>query len=1171
MLFNEIELPDEIPLARDEGNLVIFAGAGVSCGSPSSLPLFEGLVEKIAVNSAATRGENETLDGFLGRLGRGGTKVHHLAASILLNPESHPNVLHGLLLRLFGKPESIKLVTTNFDRHFTTEGKTRWSDSVREYYAPALPRGDCFHGIVYLHGAAFIDPEECVLTDEDFGRAYLTEAWATRFLKDMFGRYTVLFIGYSHNDLVMTYLARGLPPSTRRFALHDSADNTRWAHLGITQVRYPAEVANHSSLTHFFQTWVQELESGLAESYQRLTQLCGDHPEALSSEDADFVRRRLSEEDSVKRFQNAARDPRWIAWLERKGLISQLLQVNGEVDPVQGQMARWLATSFLEGEQEALLSLLERRSGRIHQCLWFHIAANLLNARRPVSDVCFRKWIRILLSGAPDSSFRISDLVLAASRRRDTESLLLLIERLITPRIRQDKSFFLRDGEMVATTVNTLNLLHDDVDYWVNEAWEQILKPEILTLAPKLDIIVRRLLWLADVLVRESSKSPDFDPLGFARPDIEVRTRPPQYAFDFLIDVAIAVIRSRIETSPADSVAYLNELFATEIRVLQRLAIAGMRMNPTFSADQKLRWLLSKRVLYALWCRAEVLKFLDSTIGSSSGTIKSETLKSVMSGPEPGQKKGLSEKQVDSLTYSLLRSLKRLDESWQELDSPLAELLKRYPDFEEEVAPFEPPIVSPGAQWGTPTDEFNLDDVVDAAASKFLDQWLDEREDSIREWRYGAVLPALAKRSMGWFLDLVKTAVERKESQGFVWASIERAVREAKRTDDNWREMLELANTATESGIARYFAIRLLELGITADDDPLPPMLFESADRLADRLTEDLIQSAEPFELGDDWLFTAINHPVCWLWHYWVERGVKWKKMPGGEPAVFELVTRNLSRLLGENWIGAPIARIRCGSQVAILDYLDSNFARTKVVPLFSWSRNEEAALHAWSGFLQSGRWSVALKDLVLEDLIITAQRWQRLPEASMHALGPQLAILAVLVVDDPLNQEMLSRCIRPLPDDVLETFARTISQILRGLKRDAAESIWRRWLLEYLRQRSLGLPKPLTAGEIQQVPIWALYAGSYFPNAVAAFKEVSRGQTFEVIDWVLAEIEEHPEVFAHSEACAELILAVTNNTPDGLADPPRFLRVIEQIKSTGVPQEIGSALDERMVRLGFN
>jgi hypothetical protein len=360
MWFNDIELPDELFPAREEGDLVIFAGAGVSCGHPSSLPLFPGLVQRIAENAVTVQERDESPDRFLGRLRRDGVMVHERARTILLDPKSHPNSLHDLILRVFGKPESIRLVTTNFDRHFTTAREAaRWANDVREYYAPALPRGSSFGGIVYLHGAAFIDVKECVLTDEDFGRAYLTEGWATQFLKEMFNHYTVLFIGYSHNDVVMNYLARGLPPSEsiRRFALHSGSDDRYWTRLGIKRIPYPVEENDHSALIRTLECWVREVESGLASSYQRLTQLAAADPKTLSNDDADFVRRSLLCEDAQRRFLDAARSPAWAIWIEEKGLIDQLLRPEGPVERTQEEIACWLAAHFLDDEQQTLLGL----------------------------------------------------------------------------------------------------------------------------------------------------------------------------------------------------------------------------------------------------------------------------------------------------------------------------------------------------------------------------------------------------------------------------------------------------------------------------------------------------------------------------------------------------------------------------------------------------------------------------------------------------------------------------------------------------------------------------------------------------------------------------------------------------------------------------------------------
>lgn len=77
-----------------------------------------------------------------------------------------------------------------------------------------------------------------MLTDSDFGRAYLTEGWARQFLMDVFRQYTVLFVGYSHNDVVMNYLARALPADSvaGRFALTE--EDGSWEILDITPIRF---------------------------------------------------------------------------------------------------------------------------------------------------------------------------------------------------------------------------------------------------------------------------------------------------------------------------------------------------------------------------------------------------------------------------------------------------------------------------------------------------------------------------------------------------------------------------------------------------------------------------------------------------------------------------------------------------------------------------------------------------------------------------------------------------------------------------------------------------------------------------------------------------------------------------------------------------------------------
>ena len=48
MQFGEVDIPKQVVDARRDGNLAVFAGAGVSVGPPSNLPGFDGLVELVA-------------------------------------------------------------------------------------------------------------------------------------------------------------------------------------------------------------------------------------------------------------------------------------------------------------------------------------------------------------------------------------------------------------------------------------------------------------------------------------------------------------------------------------------------------------------------------------------------------------------------------------------------------------------------------------------------------------------------------------------------------------------------------------------------------------------------------------------------------------------------------------------------------------------------------------------------------------------------------------------------------------------------------------------------------------------------------------------------------------------------------------------------------------------
>ena len=144
--------------------------------------------------------------------------------------------------------------------------------------APALPLGDDFIGVVFLHGCLRQDPGALVVTDSDFGRAYLRDAWAARFLERMFATYTVLFIGYSHNDVVMSYLARALRADSARFVLTSEPGASHWRRLRIQPVGYPILAGTHSALADAVDGWASWASMGLLDHRQRVDQLLSAAP-----------------------------------------------------------------------------------------------------------------------------------------------------------------------------------------------------------------------------------------------------------------------------------------------------------------------------------------------------------------------------------------------------------------------------------------------------------------------------------------------------------------------------------------------------------------------------------------------------------------------------------------------------------------------------------------------------------------------------------------------------------------------------------------------------------------------------------------------------------------------------------------------------------------------------
>ncbi len=283
-------IPDELLTARDQDRVVFFCGAGVS-RAKANLPDFFGLARKVTkilgvtadtpamklLAEAKAIGERLDIGGLVpadrifGLLERDFlTRDIYSAVANALVPSNPDISAHKTLLRLATtRHGAIRLVTTNFDRLFDA-----CQPELQAYYPPNLPdlsRGKDFNGIIYLHGKINDTGDgaqggEFVLSSSEFGRAYLSEGWATSFVKEILSKYLVVFVGYSADDPPMQYLLEALNGSTGsvggvyafQSGAHDDAA-AKWRHKGVTAISY-SDVNAHKALWETLDAWAMRAD-----------------------------------------------------------------------------------------------------------------------------------------------------------------------------------------------------------------------------------------------------------------------------------------------------------------------------------------------------------------------------------------------------------------------------------------------------------------------------------------------------------------------------------------------------------------------------------------------------------------------------------------------------------------------------------------------------------------------------------------------------------------------------------------------------------------------------------------------------------------------------------------------------------------------------------------------
>jgi hypothetical protein len=1087
-----VEFPQNIIDAIDTHKLVVFAGAGVSMGEPSCLPSFWKLANDLAAGTGLSPKElgrdgdgekiYEPLDQFLGRLPVNHSSLREKAADLTDLDNPH-NELHESLVRLYGESSNVRVVTTNYDLMFESAADSLWKVAPEIYSAPALPVGTNFRGLVHVHGAVS-RPFGIVLTDGDFGRAYLTEGWARRFLVDVFsGNNIILFVGYSYEDTVLHYLARALPDRSEksRYALVGPDDNEdKWRLLGIEPVVFSKADQNDYSALYLASKELADYATRKPSEWQeKIGRIAENSPETADIEDEDLIRSALMNESRIRFFAQKAEDVKWIPWLIREGAFVPLFEADNPKKHTI-ELSNWLIKEFLHKSPDHVIQVFASDQRPVKQWFWWQLA---LEARAIEDPTTFGRFFDYLLQAKPwNADFHaLQFLGKQCAKLGDVDRLLLVFKEMAKAHISLNKPYSIDDEHYpYRHEIETVS------PHWnLEETWK--------LLASHFDTHGEAILHICEetFLIRKIAGDSwwrigihwDFDSDRRSSIEYHEQDNYPQ-AIDVVIDAAREVLAYLGKNAPDYAEHWVHSRSTSSSHLIRRLAIYAIGQLVTLDSGERIRLLLAKGVFNDIH-RQESFMLLNQEFPEADAKAKALAINEVLSYQDDSEENG--EKITAQVHLDWLSALQESDPECAEVQTALDEVLSKFPGLEAKKYPG-------------------------------LDSWMQAGHRT-PESPY-SVTALLAEDGPGFEMILGFDSEPFPFSRGPSKSGLEAAVRDAADRDPDWGFKFLYYLMEAADWDSKYLSGLLRAVGKWPDN-------LDSAEHLLEVLQKDEIQNRNPHLVADivlesvrsgglpyiceilnrtneiaasimnlieaspspvsgdnvDWHLKSINTTEGRIAEYWIHAlSVQINKC--GDRVFEEPYKSAIAQLVDTSEEASKYTIPAVTQQIAFLHGVDENWLLEHVVPLFVAS-NEATQAQAWDGYLTSNGPRKATFELLEGAFENALSRLDKLfCERQQNRFIEFLTASIVWFVEKP-NAVWIPRLITALNARGRLAFAHDMTHFLCKLQDEDRNVAWDSWIGDYWLRRKEGAPVELNNNEINAMINWLPNLGDRFPEGV--------------------------------------------------------------------------------------
>ena len=1091
------DIPEDLLQLHEEGGVVFFCGAGISCvaGLPPFGPLARDLFSLVGSSPNVALNNNE-FDIALGHLENeivdGRNSVRNALVDALEPDLNAQNALrtHKALLALSQTDRGVpRLVTTNFDRLFF-EAQKKGSVLAPIHTAPHLPfQRLSWSGIVYLHGwipkeYEAEDLDRLVLTSGDFGRAYLTERWAARFVEQLFCHNTVCFVGYSLADPILRYVTDAIAADRRvgdvhkevfAFVGHDPADPkeelANWKAKGIIPILYD-KGNEHSSLHDTLHIWASAYRDGalgmesIVEAHARL------NPSTSSLAD-DFVSRVIwAVSDpmglAAKRFAEIDPIPS-IDWLEpfsqarfnwkhlRRFRVEPLAPEDEELsfsllrrptpyflsphmelvsspwmknswDKVMEQLARWLSRHL---NSSTLVLWIEKNGGQLPHG-FARILAEGLASNKKVSRFAKAVW-RTILSRRhfPQGDHRGLAGVWEDMKRG--ESGLLLRQSFtsaLTPAVVFKKKIAFTDSGLPINSDEIDEVIHSELVIPTSSAhhWVKKLESENgwpVLLVEILEDVTSALCMAFDSLFELGKVTRDLDYSYIQHPSIEDHDQNSyNNNWTALITICRDAWLAAAAANPAKAIRCAERWWSIGYPVFRRLCLFAASQPGTIGTARALGWLTENEGhwLWAVETRREALRFLATTGQRLTSDQLAELEKFVLVGPT--RRPGLSDEEFETeANRAIWLRLAKLTEIGVKLGGAAA---AKFASLQDSYP-----------NWKTTHDQseefpfwsgdFEEGIVVNRCPRDpdELLQWLRGNPKDTLDW--GDLCTAMPPLAMD---ALVSRAGEGRWPIGpwrdglYAWSSSEHA-------QFSWLRLRNFISAMPPKVISELvfpLASWLEDIGKVVELDDKEFLAL--CNKVLAAVEDDSSLTSDP-------LTEAINHPAGHVaralvnrWHQEsLSDGRKLRTLKGSFDQFFEKLPGPLRH-----------GRVFLAAHTVTFFRVDPDWTKENLLPLFGWSHPSGEALGIWQGFLWSPRaYGPLLEEIKPEFLAAAAnlsgnQNWH----------GGYISILAAVSLnpESPFTVDELRCATKDLDPEGVTMFARSIRQFLEA-SGDGRQEYW--------------------------------------------------------------------------------------------------------------------------------